>query len=69
MNLYTNTIPFDVANTMNDQALVPIGSTFGLVGANPCMVILRPPKNQHTEVISVSTEIFKLFFKEVDLSE
>ena len=69
MNLYTNTIPFDVSHSMNEQHLVPIGSTFGLIGANPCMIMLRPPKNQHTEVISVNPDIFKLFFKEVDLSE
>jgi hypothetical protein len=69
LNLYTNTIPFDTGFSKETTSIIPVGSTFGLISVNCGGFLLRPPKSAKEEVLHVMPEIFKLAFKEVELTE
>jgi len=70
LNLYTNTMPFDTGfSQKNEENIIPAGHTFGLIAANCAGFILKAPKRANCETIHVMPEVFKVAFKEVDLTE
>jgi hypothetical protein len=70
MNLYTNIIPFDLGGIGDNRVIVPVGSTFGLIGVCSHALILKTPKNSLNIVDTpVSPDIFNLAFKEVGMEE
>ncbi len=70
MNLYTNTIPFDIGYVAGDKdKIIHAGSTFALIAVNGGGFLLKPPKGANCEFVNVLPEIFKIAFKEVELGE
>lgn len=68
MNLYTNTIPFDIC-AVGKNSIIPVGSTFALVAVNSFGFLLKPPKNTECEIVHVVVDVFNIAFKEVELGE
>ena len=68
MNLYTNTIPFDIC-AVGKNSIIPAGSTFALVAVNSFGFAKAAKKNTECEIVHVVADVFNIAFKEVELGE
>tara|TARA_R110002049_G_scaffold282589_3_gene462440 strand:+ start:1597 stop:1821 length:225 start_codon:yes stop_codon:yes gene_type:complete len=70
MKLYTNTIPFSYQWIDNKPCFLPVGTTFALVGADSCglMLELVSELNKGADINyqSVNPSIFEAAFKAVE---